>query len=550
MPAQSPLLDQALQLFRHGAYPQAISLLQQVVAMQPTQLDSRLHLTKACLDWVHIQAQTPLTEIEPDTLGEEPLHYLQMAESHLDVLAKTHAASPRVQNLLAMVHLIHARYTDALRCLKKAQAKDPLNPDLMYNAGYALMGMKRYGEASAQFKRLTALHSEHGMGWQMLGEATRLAGKSEAALSAYRRAITQLPGWFQPHGALGCALRDLGRYDEAMAAMGKGLSAQPDNRDLNFTLANCALSIEAWATGWRHYACRISSARRVPFPEEYVIPLQPGQPVRVHYDQGLGDELFFLRFVPALVAKGMTIHYTTQRKLFPLLQGHPDIAELKVAGGGEPEPYDVLVGDLPYLAGMRSTTDIPPSLTLRLDHERVRSLRGALAAFGPPPYLGITWQGGKIKETVRKGSWQLLHKEIAPATLGKIARDWPGTVVVLQRAPKPEDVASFSKALGRTWLDWSGLNDDLQDALAGLSLLDDYVGVSNTNMHLLAGIGKIARVLVPHPAEWRWMAAGEESPWFPGFKIYRQSQDNTWNEALARLKEDLSGYQHTRETLQ
>jgi hypothetical protein len=122
--------------------------------------------------------------------------------------------------------------------------------------------------------------------------------------------------------------------------------------------------------------------------------------------------------------------------------------------------------------------------------------------------------------------------------------------VVLQRVPKPEDVASFSKALGRPWLDWSGLNDDLQDALAGLSLLDDYVGVSNTNMHLLAGIGKTARVLVPHPAEWRWMAAGDESPWFPGFRIYRQSRDNTWNEALARLKEDLSGYQHTRETLQ
>jgi Flp pilus assembly protein TadD len=541
MSTQSPLLAQAIQLFSRGAYPQAISLLQQAVAAQPVQLESRLQLAKASLDWVQTQAQTPLTDIKPETLSVEALHYLQLAESHLDVLSKTYAAAPRVQNLLAMVHLIHARYTEALRCLKKAQAKDPLNPDLMYNIGYALMEMKRYCEAAAQFKRLTALHSEHGMGWHMLGEATRLAGKLEAALSAYRRAITLLPGWFQPYGALGSALRDLERYDEAMAAMRKGLSVQPDNLDLNFTLANCELSIEAWTTGWGHYACRISAGRRLPFPEDYAIPLQPGQPVRVHYDQGLGDELFFLRFVPALVAKGLTIHYTTHRKLFPLLQGQPDIAELKAADSGEPEPYDVLVGDLPFLAGMRSSASIPPSLALRLDDERARSLREALAAFGPPPYMGITWQGGKIKEVAHKGSWRLLHKEIAPAMLGRIARDWPGTVVVLQRAPRPEDVASFSKALGRPWLDWSRLNDDLQDTLAGLSLLNEYVGVSNTNMHLLAGINKTARVLVPQPADWRWMAKGEESPWFPGFAVYRQARDGDWRSALEKLQADLHG---------
>ena len=549
MSTQSPMLAQAIQLFSRGAYPQAISLLQKVVVAHPGQFEPRLQLAKACLDWVLIQTNTPLTELEPDSLGAEPLHHLHLAEGQLDALAKSHPASPHVQGLLALVHLIHARYPDALRCLKKAQAKDPLNPDLLYNIGYALMGLKRYGEAAAQFKRLTVLHPGHGMGWQMLGEATRLAGRPDDALSAYHRAIILLPGMFQPFGALGSALSDLGRFGEALEAMGMGLSVQPDNPDLNFALAERALSIEAWTTGWRHYACR-SAGRRLPFPEDYVIPLQPGQPVQVRHHQGLGDELFFLRFVPALAAKGMTIHYVTNPKLFPLLQGQPGIAELKAFVPGEPEPYDILVGDLPYLAGMRATADIPPSMPLELDGERVRSLGETLAAFGPPPYLGVTWQGGKTKEKVVKGAWRFLHKEISPAMLGKLAKDWPGTVVVVQRVPKPEDLASFAKALGRTYLDWSGINDDLQDALAGLSLLDEYVGVSNTNMHLLAGIGKTARVLVPHPAEWRWMAEGEESPWFPGFKIYRQARDNTWNEALAKLKQDLADSHHKKESLQ
>jgi tetratricopeptide (TPR) repeat protein len=544
MAGPSPLFAQALQLFRNGAYPQAIGLLQKAVAAQPSQFEPRLQLAKACLDWVQVQAQTPLTEVEPEVLSGDAAHYLQLAASQLQTLAKTHAASPHVQSLLAMVHLVYSRHEEALRCLKKALAKDPRNPDLLYNMGYSLMELERYAEATMQFTRLTTLHPHHGMGWQMLGEATRLAGKPEAALSAYRQAISLLPDWYQPYGALGSALRDLDRYDEAMDAWRRGLLGHPDNLDLNFSLAGYALSNEDWATGWRHYGCRPSASRRLPFPEDYVVPLPPGQPVRVHCDQGLGDELFFLRFAPVLVSQGLTIHYATHRKLFPLLQGHPNLAVLKSGDPSQPEPYDILVGDLPYLAGMQATKDIPPSLALPLDAGRVKTLREALAVFGPPPYLGITWQGGKAKKEGHKGAWRNLYKEISPAILGALARDWPGTIVVLQRVPKLEDVASFSKALGRPWLDWSGLNDDLQDAMAGLSLLDEYVGVSNTNMHLLAGIGRTARVLVPYPADWRWMAKGEESPWFPGFKIYRQSRDKSWDEALAKLWQDLADKYH------
>ena len=73
-----------------------------------------------------------------------------------------------------------------------------------------------------------------------------------------------------------------------------------------------------------------------------------------------------------------------------------------------------------------------------------------------------------------------------------------------------------------------------------LAVIDEYVGVSNTNMHLRAGIGRTARVLVPWPAEWRWMAAGDTSPWFPGFRVHRQRQDGDWHEALTRLHDDLA----------
>jgi hypothetical protein len=183
----------------------------------------------------------------------------------------------------------------------------------------------------------------------------------------------------------------------------------------------------------------------------------------------------------------------------------------------------------------------PPPWPLRVDPARLPAARAALAAAGPAPYVGVTWRAGSVKNApLAREGLGLLSKEIPPRELGARLRGLAATPVVLQRNPDPEELAQFAAGLGRTAADVSGFNDDLEDMLALLALLDDYVGVSNTNMHLAAGIGKTARVLVPFPPEWRWTAWGDSSPWFPGFRIYRQRRDRDWGQALNALERDLA----------
>ena len=50
---------------------------------------------------------------------------------------------------------------------------------------------------------------------------------------------------------------------------------------------------------------------------------------------------------------------------------------------------------------------------------------------------------------------------------------------------------------------------------------------------------KTCRVLVPHPPEFRWLASGDKSPWFPGFRVYRQALGGGWTEAFGALARDL-----------
>jgi hypothetical protein len=133
----------------------------------------------------------------------------------------------------------------------------------------------------------------------------------------------------------------------------------------------------------------------------------------------------------------------------------------------------------------------------------------------------------------------LAYREIDLPLLADALRPIHATFLLLQRNPTLGEIETLANLLDCPLHDFSEYNNDLEDMLALLDLLDDYVCVHNTNIHLMAGINRTARILIPHPPEWRDMVEGKESPWFKGFKLYRQGVDKDWTKALQDLTEDL-----------
>jgi len=182
--------------------------------------------------------------------------------------------------------------------------------------------------------------------------------------------------------------------------------------------------------------------------------------------------------------------------------------------------------------------EVPSPLALTPLPERLQEIMGRLSGMGPPPYVGLTWRAGTAPEQQRGSVW-LLHKEIPLEHFAAALRGVNGTLLGLQRNPRPGEIEDLAARAARPVHDLTELNEDLEAMLALLALIDDYIGVSNTNMHLRAGAGRKGRVLLPRPAEWRWMISGTESPWFPGFRLYRQGFDGNWRAAFDRLARDL-----------
>jgi tetratricopeptide (TPR) repeat protein len=471
----------------------------------------------------------------------------------------------------SVIHSAH-RFADAIaiyrECLRAAP--DAVPPRL--NLISALMDDGRLDDAVAECRELIAFAPDVPEAHRFLGAALGQAGHLRDALAAYARGAELQPDDVLALRSHGGALAECGHLHAGLRTLAKAWRLTPaaertgaEQLDSMIFLAN-----GLFADGWQAYRTRPAYLRlaekwstlgiRQDLPENLA-----GQNVIVRREQGLGDELFFLRYLPMLKAQGARVTAAVSPKITELVSrsGTAD----RVVDESDPTATagDVILlcGDLPGALSPFPRCDIttpgplqgqrrrdfsfaqgvyyplpPPTLKIPALPEKLIEVQQLLAAAGPGPYIGVTWRAGTAARDQLGADW-VLNKSVPVPALGAALSELPGTLLALQRHPAEGEIAALSQAAGRVIADFTALNDDLEAMHALLTLIDDYVGVSNTNMHLRAATGRGASVLVPNPAEWRWMASGRRSPWFPAFRIYRQNLDGSWHTALDQLLRDL-----------
>lgn len=428
------------------------------------------------------------------------------------------------------------RLDEALRALRQALALKPGLAPAHNNLAIVLRLLGRREDALAASEAALAFAPNEPIFHNTRGNVLEELGRAEAAVDAFDTALRLRPDFAEASANKAKSLMSLGRWDEASACHDAWLARHKADRLARYGRALIKLARGRFRSGWEDYLARPGTValqdvlQRTPFAAELA-----GTRFVVVADQGLGDTLFFLRYAPLLRARGAYIALRPDKRLAGMID-RARIAD-RVLGPDEPAFLGAITiadGDLPYLLGMGNGDALPPANALAPLADRAREIAQRLAVLGPPPYIGVTWRGGT------KARAETLYKEVPLDALARAIAPVAGTVLVLQRNPEPGEIERFVAALGRKAHDLSPLNDDLEDMLALLAVLDDYVAVSNTNVHLREGAGRPSRVLVPLPPEFRWMAAGEESPWFPGTHIYRERLDRDWTEAMARLAADLA----------
>jgi len=474
-------------------------------------------------------------------------------------------------NLADMLHKL-MRFEDAEREYRACLANAPGHVIVRCNLASVVMDLGRFGEAEALCREIVELAPAEAVAHTMLGSALAHQGRNLDALTSRLKAAELAPADEKLARDVATTLADCGRLKEAMRWFARALDQNPQLDSAHLLRGYALLGQGRLAEGWIGYRHRMEPAwLREKFPEPALARTLPvevdGKHICILHEQGLGDEIFFLRFAPQLHAAGAHITYCTSDKIASLLARVTSLARVVDEASALRADADaiIIVGDLPRMVSdfpvselpatvtsetrsrlpdfpMQISTfwpPVPPPLALSPLEQRLQELRGRLAAIGKPPYIGLTWRSGTPPGEQRMVFWAL-YKEIGIAAMATALKDIPGTFIALQRKPAPGEITTLADALGRPVHDFTDLNEDLEGMLALLSEIDEYIGVSNTNMHLRASIGRPGRVLVPSQPDWRWMYTGRSSVWFPGFTVYRQSSRGDWHTALAELNRDLA----------
>lgn len=455
--------------------------------------------------------------------------------------------SPELLVFLGRLLLAQGRFDHADAAFRGALRHSPGNADIYNELGVVAYKLGRDAQAQRYYRRALGIRPVFPQAQNNLGNVHARAGAAKLAVKHYRYAVAQLPGYSDAWYNLACEQLVLGDRAGARASCERAVETGSDASLARSTLAGILLADGEFAAGWRYYESRVHAnlgqpyhtdprepTRVLPLPSTLDLNALEGHTVLVLPEPSVGDELAFLRFVTALPARGIEVEYEPSPTLRPLLETRA--SEVKLRSRSRPDPeYAAIIasGDLPLLIGHGDADAIPRPFTVTPLDDDVAELAILLEDLEPGPILAITWRAGLAEDGSHRKALDL-------ADIAKFLKVWPGPVVAVQRAPEPGEIARIEKLAGRTLHDFCSFNDDLERMAALLHIVDEYVGVSNTNMHLMASLGNRARVFVKHPGEWRWMVEGFSTPWAPRALLYRERPDCGWAHAWRELIADLA----------
>ena len=335
---------------------------------------------------------------------------------------------------------------------------------------------------------------------------------------------------------MGCVLQRLNRSEEALGWYRKALENDPHNASTRMGYAVALFKTGQFKEGAPYYFARMGLVQDTVSWYLSLPRLQKGAPLQgrnliFYQEQGLGDTLQFIRYLPMVVAQGARVTLVVPTTLARLLSlAFPQVRVVTEQDFAPQDGYDAIlpIPDLPFVMGLETLADIPAQVpylgAVPADCARLAELLPARR-----PRIGLVWSGGR-----RTKAMDVLTDQRRSTTAGQmLAAITPvdATLVNLQLGPRREDLAAWH---GQPVCDIMDHAHDMADTAALIENLDLVISVDTSVVHLAGALGKPVWLLSRWDGCWRWGDTGETSPWYPTMRIFR-AQERTLGPVLEQV---------------
>jgi tetratricopeptide (TPR) repeat protein len=526
--------------------PAAIELITKALARDPKQPEYWINLgtafrrmanpDQAITCYRNALALDPNSEYALNNLGVALRDKGLYVES-IAAFKKALAINPRnfeAQNNLGGSYHLAGRHGDAAEALRTAMAMNPGDPTVYNNLAVNLRILGETDEAIPLLREAIQLDPNYADAHNTLSAALMDAGKYDAAMEHAQRAAELNPNLAEALANVAALYQVMGKLDEALESNRKAIAVNPRFAGAYWNLGLIHLLRGNFAEGWPLYEWRL----RVPQLQAPGYPLKrwdgsslQGKRILLGMEQGLGDTIQFIRYVPQVAALGAKIYLAVQNELVDLIQ--ESIKAERFCLHGEPGPacdfycpimslplmfkteLDSIPHSVPYL---NPSTELAQRWERKMPPTTDKRLRVGLVWAGRPTHRNDRERSIQLSQLAPLISETVLFFNLQKGDAGKQAKTPPARMEIL---------------------DYSGELENFAETAALIAQLDLVIAVDTAVAHLAGAMGKPVWVLLMTVPDFRWMMDREDSPWYPTMRLFRQKTSGQWSEVIGRVAEAL-----------
>ncbi|GJL81593.1 MAG: hypothetical protein DHS20C01_12270 [marine bacterium B5-7] len=430
----------------------------------------------------------------------------------------------------------------ALSAFSTALQLDSKSASIYFNLGAVNQNLQQYTDARENFEQAVVLSPDWPSALMNLASMCVKSGDFDDAIKHYSRAIKldnnpYLASAFTGRGAVHTRLS---RWQDALADFEAAIRETPDHPDAHFANGILNLKLGRFNVGWREYEWRFAAnSTSMNINANWHQPEWDGSTFRgktllVHHEQGLGDAIHFIRYLPGIKELGGKVILRCGPPLFRLFESVEGIDERfsrKERSELEQATYDLQVPlmSVPHLLGTRFDS-IPADVPyLTVDDELVASWRERAQTSGFK--VGLVWEGNPDQGDNNNRSCRL--DDFAPLA------DVSGVTFYSLQVGEASAQAKSPPA-GMEFVDFTDNFTDMADTAALIKNLDLVITIDTSVAHLAGALGHPVWVVLWTNCCWRYLLDRNDSPWYPTMRLFRQHVTGDWTQPIQQITEELA----------
>jgi tetratricopeptide (TPR) repeat protein len=180
----------------------------------------------------------------------------------------------------------------------------------------------------------------------LLGIVLSNRGQIGAAIGQFRQVTAQAPEQAAGWANLGAMLRIEGRFDAALKAYDRAVALTPDDARIRVNRTVARLHAGHYREAWPEFEWRQKLPEHPGIRTEKVMPALSqlgeltGRTVLVTHEDGFGDTLQFMRYVPLLAERGARVVVRVPAALTRILESVSGVAEVLTGDDGPLPAFD------------------------------------------------------------------------------------------------------------------------------------------------------------------------------------------------------------------